>query len=235
MNKLNLKIVKTTKNYYWLMKNTVSLMIALLLSKIITAQEIRVISNTEIKEVKLYQTGAMLNRTAKVNLNPGIYELVFDGLSPYINPQSINVKGLGDATMLNVSFKQNYLKDKIKPKEVIDLENQLDTLTYRYQQTLNTTSVLQEQQNVLLANKTIGGANVGVSAAQLQAMLEYFSKKLTEVKDKLLDNSIKDKRQKELIDKIKYQLAELNTFNNVRCFSILILSLFQHFIAITCI
>ena len=90
------------------MKKLNYLMIALLLVKGVSAQELKVISNTDIKEVKLYQNGALLNRTAKVSLNAGNYELVFDGLSPYINAQSINVKGTGDATLLNVSFKQNY-------------------------------------------------------------------------------------------------------------------------------
>lgn len=192
------------------MKKSSLLIIALLIIKVASAQETKIISNTEIKEVKLYQNGALLSRTAKVNLNAGNYELVFDGLSPYINAQSINVKGMGDATMLNVAFKQNYLKDKIKPKEVVELERLLDSLNYKYQQTINTTSVLQEQLNLLLANKSIGGANVGVSALQLQAMVDYFSKKMAAVKDQLLDNSIRDKKQKEQIDKIKSQLAELN-------------------------
>ncbi len=214
MNKLNLKTMNTLMKFNSLMKNVSCLLLTLFLTDFISAQELKVISNTEIKEVKLYQNGAMLNRTAKVSLNPGNYELVFDGLSPYINPQSINVKGMGDAVMLNVAFKQNYLKDKIKSKEVVELEVLLDSLNYKYQQTLNTTTVLQEQQNVLLANKSIGGANVGVTAAQLQAMIDYFSRKLAEVKDKLLDNSIKEKKQKEQIEKLKNQLAELNNRKN---------------------
>lgn len=193
------------------MKTISALLITLLFTSSVFSQETKFISNTEIKEVKLYQNGAMLNRSAKMSLNPGNFELVFDGLSPYINPQSISVKGMGDATMLNVSFKQNYLKDKIKTKEVVELEAQLDTLNYKYQQTLNTTNVLQEQQNILLSNKSIGGANVGVNATQLQAVIDYFSKKLADLKDKLLDNSLKEKKQKEQIEKIKNQLATLNS------------------------
>jgi hypothetical protein len=64
------------------------------------------ISNSEVKEVKIYQTGAMVYRNAKATLSPGLQEIVIDGLSPYINPQSIILKGTGDATILAVSFQQ---------------------------------------------------------------------------------------------------------------------------------
>ena len=41
------------------------------------AQQPSIIEKTELTEVKLYQTGAYINRTAKVSLNAGYNELVF--------------------------------------------------------------------------------------------------------------------------------------------------------------
>ena len=174
----------------------ITLLILLLpfLLKMSHAQQPAFIEKTDLTEVKLYQSGAYINRTAKAILNAGINELVFKNLSPYINPQSLTVKGTGDATILNVSFKQNYLKDKYKPKEITNLETILDSLNYKYQQVLNTSAILKEKESLLMANKSIGGANNGVLADELEPIMDYFSAKLTEIKEASLENSMKEKK-----------------------------------------
>jgi len=66
------------------------------------------LDNSEIEKVRIYQNGAFVSRTVKTTLNPGLNEVVFDGLSPYINPNRVTVKGMGDATIIGVNFQQNY-------------------------------------------------------------------------------------------------------------------------------
>ena len=120
------------------MKNTFRLLVTLFaITFSAKAQEPIWISDSEVKEVKIYQSGAMVSRTAKATLSPGLQEIVLDGLSPYINPQSINLKGTGDATIIAVSFQQNYLTEQKKSKEVINLEDDLDSLNNRLQQIKN--------------------------------------------------------------------------------------------------
>ncbi len=172
------------------------------------------LNNSEIKEVKLYQTGAMVSRTGKAQVNSGLQEVVFDGLSPYINPESITLKGFGDAIILNVSFQQNYLMDRKKSKEVTSLEELLDSITYKSQQILNRISTLNELQIVLQANKSIGGATNGVLADELELVIEYYNKKSNTIKDDLLENNLKLKKLNEQIEKIKQQLSQLNIKRN---------------------
>lgn len=179
------------------------------------AQQPIIIEKTDLTEVKLYQNGAYISRLARTQLNEGFNEVVFKNLSPYINSQTLTVKGMGDATILNVSFKQNYLKDKYKPKEITMLESNLDTLNYKYQQVLNTSAILKEKESLLLANKSIGGANNGVLADELEPMMDYFSAKLTEIKDDMLNNSLKEKKLREQIEKIKNELNNRNNKNNL--------------------
>ncbi|MBL7749651.1 MAG: mucoidy inhibitor MuiA family protein, partial [Chitinophagaceae bacterium] len=181
----------------------------LLLPCLVKAQDPVWVGNSEIKEVKIYQNGAMVSRTAKATLNPGIQEVVFDALSPYINPQSINLKGTGDATILSVSFQQNYLAEKKKPKEVMNLETELDSLTIRLQQIKNRMFVLTETQSLLQANKAIGGANSGVLSDELEPMADYFMKKLSELKEDQLEAQLKEKKLNEQIQRIQQQLNVL--------------------------
>lgn len=192
----------------------------LLLPSLLFAQETLLlskeplISKTELSEVKLYQNGAYITRTAKVQLNAGNNEVVFSGLSPYIDPSSITVKGSGDATLMNISFKQDYLKERTKPKDIISLETQLDTLTFQHSKLLNKIAVLKEKEDLLLKNKSIGGANNGVTADELELVFDLYTKQLNEVKDDQLELALKDKKMQEQIGKLTNELnSKTNTYN----------------------
>lgn len=189
------------------MKNTFRLLVILMITNCsVQAQEPVWISNSAVKEVKIYQSGAMVSRTAKATLSPGLQEVVLDGLSPYINPQSIILKGTGDATILAVSFQQNYLAEMNKSKEVVNLEENIDSLSNRLQQLKNRNIVLAETQNLLLANKSIGGANSGVLVDELEPVVDYFIKKMNELKEEQLASAGKEKKLNEQINKLKQQL-----------------------------
>lgn len=189
-------------------------LLALLFSSGTFAQDPVWISNSDVKEVRIYQNGAMVTRTAKTTLGQGLQEVVIDGLSPYINPATISLKGTGDGTVMNVSFQTDYLKEKRKSKEVIHLEEQLDSLTYRQATLQNKIAMLAEAQNLLLANKSIGGANNGVLADELEPVVNYFMKKYLDLKNEQLETTVQEKKVRENVDKVKKQLGELNARQN---------------------
>lgn len=178
------------------------------------AQEPVWVNNSDVKEVRIYQSGAMVIRQGKANLNAGNQEVVFEGLSPYIQPETISLKGNGDGTIMNVSFQTDYLKERRKSKDVTELEERLDSLIYRQQQLQNRISMLTETQNLLLANKSIGGQQNGVMADELEPVVNYFMKKFLDLKDEQLAVSVQEKKVKEAIDKVKRQLSELNARRN---------------------
>lgn len=189
------------------MKNTFRLLVILIaITFSAKAQDPIWVSNSDVKEVKIYQTGAMVLRTAKATLSPGLQEIVIDGLSPYINPQSIILKGTGDATILAVSFQQNYLTEQKKSKEIVNLEDDLDSLNHRLQQIKNRNVVLTEAQNLLMANKSIGGATNGVVVDELELVVDYFLKKMNELKEEQLASVAKEKKLNDQIKKLQQQL-----------------------------
>ena len=196
------------------MKKIILALISVLTVSQLCAQDPVWIKNSSINEVRIFQNGATVSRSAHATLNPGMQEVVVDGLSPYINPQSITLKGTGDATILSVSYQQNYLQERKKSAEIMALEEQLDTLNFKIQQSQNKTSVINETILVLQANKSVGGANNGVMADELEPVVNYFTKKMTELKEELLFNGSKEKKLREQSEKIKKQLALLNDKQN---------------------
>ena len=192
------------------MKKTVQVAVTfLLLSAPSFAQDPVWISNSDIKEVKIYQQGAMVSRSAKTTLNQGVQELVFDGLSPFINPQSIQVKGLGDATILSVQFQQNYLKEKRKSDEVLQLEELLDSLQVKSMQLRNKLAVLGDAQALLQSNKTVGGSSNGLAADKLEQVTDFFLRKMIALKEEQLQTQKKEKKLSEQLAKVQQQLNQL--------------------------
>ena len=172
------------------------------------------LGNSEIEKVRIYQNGAFISRTVKANLNPGLNEVVFDGLSPYINPNSITVKGMGDATIIGVNFQQNYLKDQKKSPEITKLETERDSFNIKLRYIQNKIAATNEGIAVLQANKSIGGNNNGVVSNDLIAIVDYYVKKINTLKDDLIDLGLKEQKTQEQINKINLQLNVLNNKQN---------------------
>jgi len=190
-----------------------SLLFFIIIGKTFTQNSLRV-SNSEIQKVRIYQSGAFVSRSVKVNLNAGINEIVFDKLSPYINANSISVKGFGEATIVGVNFQQNYLKIQKTSSEITKLECEKDSLTIKLRYIQNKIMACNEGLAVLQANRSIGGANNGIDAAKLTALVEYQIKKINSLKDEIIDLGIKDQGLQNQITKINQQLSVLNSKQN---------------------
>ena len=190
-----------------------SLLFFIIIGKTFTQNSLRV-SNSEIQKIRIYQSGAFVSRSVKVNLNAGINEIVFDKLSPYINANSISVKGFGEASIVGVNFQQNYLKIQKTSSEITKLEDEKDSLTIKLRYIQNKIMACNEGLAVLQANRSIGGANNGIDAAKLTALVEYQIKKINSLKDEIIDLGIKDQGLQNQITKINQQLSVLNSKQN---------------------
>ena len=166
--------------------------------------------SSDIKEVEAFLSGALITRTAKPTVDAGTTELVFDKLPGTINQNNIGVTGTGDAVILSVVHRLNYLDPEKKNPEIKKLEAILDTLNRGLDEMLDEKSVYTEEQSMLLANKSTGGANIGVTADNLSKVADLLRRRLTEVKDKLTTLKYKEKKLREEIDRYNKQLADKN-------------------------
>ncbi|MEO8150309.1 MAG: DUF4139 domain-containing protein [Bacteroidia bacterium] len=185
------------------------------------SQSEKLIKQTTIKEVKIYLNGAIVTRTAQTNVDAGITKLVIDNLSPYINAQSINVTGTGDVTIVAVLHQLNYLNNSEPTPEAKKLQDTLDDLKDRMQFLQNTKYILDQEEQLLLANKQSGGKD-GTNAATLNSLADVFIQRLTKVKEQQTLQNKKIKTAQEEINRITNQLAQLNQKNENGTGSIII-------------
>ncbi|MEI7736560.1 MAG: DUF4140 domain-containing protein, partial [Ferruginibacter sp.] len=67
-----------------------------------SAQSLQKTIDSKIEKATVFLNGAQISRSAKTTIVAGTSEMVFKGISPYINKQSIQVKAEGNFTVLSV-------------------------------------------------------------------------------------------------------------------------------------
>lgn len=191
------------------------LLISLFLSfSAIFSSENETIVPSKIKEVTVFQKGAQVYRSGYVFVNSGITNLFITDLPRNINQQSIQVKGFGNFTILSVNYRLNYLRSQKQSKNIKALEDSLDFLNYKKKDIENKIEIYKAEEGILLANKSIGGDQSGVSVTALKEAMNYFHSKLNEIKSKELELSKSLVEINESINRIQNQLNLLRTKRN---------------------
>lgn len=143
---------------------------------------------TTVREVTVFPQGAQIFSQETVALTPGETTLRFTGLSPYILAQSIQVQSQGALTVLSVNLQENFMDELEKSPELIRLESQMNALTEQITLEQTHLSVLKDEMAFLNDNRRLMG-NGQSSTAQLQQHLEFYSKRLTELKMKEIERN----------------------------------------------
>lgn len=194
------------------MKNLFFLLAALLPLFVLGNDE-KVLS-TNISSVTVFLNGAQVEREGNIYLAAGNYDLVIEGLPKNIDPSSINVTGKGNIVIMSIENRINYLKAQIKPKNVLMLEDSLELLQNNLNMQNAMLSVYNNEEQMILANKAIGGTEKGVDIAALKANAEFYRVRLTEIKTNQINIGLKIKNLNKDISRIQAQLKELESKQN---------------------
>jgi uncharacterized protein (TIGR02231 family) len=174
-----------------------------------TENEIKIPS--KIKEVTVFQKGAQIYKTGSVFVEQGVTDLLITDLPRNINQQSIQVKGFGNFTILSVNYQLNYLKSQKDSKQIKNLKDSLEMLKFTKKDTENKIETYKAEETILLANKSIGGDQSGVSITALKEAMNYFHVKLNEIKSKELELNGSLSKINESITRIQNQLNSLQS------------------------
>jgi hypothetical protein len=134
---------------------------------------------TEVNEVTVFLDGAQISRKLNVNLKKGETILKFINLSPFIDARSIQVKALGEITVLSVNHQQNFLDKLEKPQEIINLETKLKNFDSKIRLENAHLAILKEELTFLRENRVIGGRNQEVSVNTLRETSTFYGSKLS--------------------------------------------------------
>jgi hypothetical protein len=134
-----------------------------------------------IKKVTVFFTGAQVQHEAKIDLQAGRQDIVFQKLTEFIDPNTVQVKAQGDVTILSVRTRKNFEDLKISNEEIHAL-NEKKNILYKKDQALRDEYVILEMdKNLLMQNRDLKGQDQGLKITELKEAYLFMHTKLTEV------------------------------------------------------
>lgn len=160
-----------------------------------------------IDQVQVFSNGAEIIRNGNARLSGGVDTIVVEGVSPFVNQNTIQGKIEG-ARILDVWFNVNYSKSpenspalqkvKLDIKQVeVDILNVKDQLTY-----------LEFEYDLIHTNKQIRGNNT-LDIDDIKDFVFYYKSKLPSLIKEITNNKQQLKKFEEVLRKLKQQEREL--------------------------
>jgi competence protein ComGC len=163
------------------MKRSIIVSIVLIVSVLrVTGQTEKEIK-AEIKHVTVFPDRAQIDHETSVSLLSGKSVLKLSGLSPYIDVQSIQVKGYGEFTILSVNHQNNYLQNLEDSPEVKSIRSQIEALQLKIEDENASISTLKEKQAFLIANRAILVKETTFTIEQLKNVMDLYTSNMDQI------------------------------------------------------
>jgi hypothetical protein len=169
-------------------------------------------NNNDIKapvmNVTVYPDRAQLFHETVVQIPSGNSVLRFTGLSPYIDDQSIQVKGFGDFTIVSVNHQNNYLENLEELPEIKSIRDQIENLLLKVEEENAAISVLKEKESFLVANRAILVKETTFTIEQLRSVMDLYTNNMNEITMTVLKKNRLIKDYEKQIAALRKQIAE---------------------------
>lgn len=169
--------------------------------------------SSKIEKVIVFTEGAQVVRTAKATFSGGKTELVFSGVSPKIDKESLQVKGKGAFTIQSVVHQNNHLTIQKNREEIEKLQSAKLQLNKKRTFENNVLTILKNEESILAKNQVIGGTNSGLKMTDLREAVDFQRQRLIDLLKQKSDVEAKMSSIDSTITKLDKQLKSLNESN----------------------
>jgi uncharacterized protein (TIGR02231 family) len=160
-----------------------------------------------IKHITVYPDRAQMNHETTVELPVGKTTLKLGGLSPYIDAQSIQVKGFGDFTVMSVNHQNNYLQNLEDIPEVKTIRGQIEALQLKVEDEKQY-AVLKEKEAFLVANRAILVKEITFTLDQLRNVMDLYTNSMDQVTTATLKKNRLIRDYEKQITALQQQIAD---------------------------
>jgi uncharacterized protein (TIGR02231 family) len=187
------------------------------------------IVKAQITEVTVYAQGAQLFQKANYSIKPGISEVIIEGISPYIDQNSLQVKATGSVVILDSKYSlfqpthtivnESAIPLKIR-REIRQVEDSLKMLGFDLQEIQDEIDVLTTAKSIIANNGTLRNqGKVTDSLNLLKQAVEYYSSKVLEINKKILalrKRKVEREAKKSSLDERLQKLREYQENNGIQ-------------------
>lgn len=170
-----------------------------------------IVAVSRIEAVKVFRSGALITRTATVDLPAGTSDVIFAPLGASVDDATLQVRTGKGVTVLSVNSAREFLADIPMPPAYTALQEQIDKLQQAIRRDNASLEVLQQEEALLAVNRQVGGQQQGVTVAALEAVSAYHRNRLTAIRTERITLSDRVEANGKQMEKLKRQQAELRS------------------------
>lgn len=202
------------------MKKLFSVLLSVLVVTSLYANDEKIVPS-KIQKVTVYSQGAQVYRSATYSIGKGLTQVVLEGVSPRIDPNSLQVKATGNVIILDSKYSLFYPKPeatnldglplKVR-RSILLLEDSIVNISYEIQEVQDEMDVYSATKNILANNGAMRGqGKVNDSIQLLKEAVDFYTVKMLEINKKLQKLT---KSRTTLTDKRNGMQTRLNELRN---------------------
>lgn len=153
-----------------------------------------------INQVTVFKSGAQVRHSKSVQLSAGKQIVVFEKLTDFVDPNSIQLKCSPNATILSVRTRKNFDEVAIAKQDVKAMNEKREQLENKEVLLRGEYAVLLQDEQLLLKNNDLGSPQQAVKITELKEASTFFHNKLTEIQT----------RKSQLEDEIETTIRAIN-------------------------
>ncbi len=165
---------------------------------------------SKISDIVVFLNRAQVTRVAQARIESGKTSLILTGLTSQLDPQSIQVSGKGTFTILGISHQQNFLDEFNMPPALKRLKDSVEYYNDQIRIEQNLKEITTKEEQLLMNNQKIGGADQNLTAAELRAMADFYRSRLSEISLQRMKHDKQITKLQEKLGKLQRQLREQN-------------------------
>jgi hypothetical protein len=175
----------------------------LLFSSLVSNAITEKIYKTKVEKATIYLHGAQLFHSTEISIPIGISNIAIEGVSPYLDQQSLQANGKGNFTILDVSFNVKYPNENIIPikkttnkflKQLKLYEDSISDIDFFLLSNSDKKTQFELEKNILLGNRLMKGEFKRDSLNMLKDAMEYLRQRLGNINVELM--KVKREEQK---------------------------------------
>ncbi len=177
----------------------------------------------DIKEVVIYNSSVEILYFKEVSLSKGKNTVVFSNLTPYIVENTLNVSLEGNAEIITVNERINYIKERKEINKKISgiedsikfIENELGLLKCKF-------DALNAEKGLLFKDESIGGVSKGVAVSEIEKASIFFNKRYSEIVTELYKIGNDQVKYHSDLESYKNQMSELTSNSSKACSEVVV-------------
>jgi uncharacterized protein (TIGR02231 family) len=164
----------------------------------------------KITDVTVFMAGAQVTHTGDVSLKTGENQLRISDLTVNLDPNSIQVEGNANYTIVSVRHQVNYAMDATRNPKIKVISDSLEDMQFKQKEVQGLKNVVLQEKSLLEANKSIKGTNSSLIAEDLEEMANFFRERMKQIEYRWLELTEQENSNNRTIIRLQNQLNQLN-------------------------